>query len=123
MTVMLYKNEEPESQNLTTDWATKLTASGSLGDAANEAEYMIWVSAEYTGSAIDKAAEIKVLLDGNEVAFEAYTPPVANQVRVFNSMGMAHLHGGIHELIMQVRAAAIPNTVRCRRARLLLIKH
>jgi hypothetical protein len=121
MTVILYQNQEAETQNATVDWAEKVSASGPLPDG--EAHYMIWASAEYTGSATNKNAEVRVLLDGAEVALEQLTPPVTNQIRVFNSFGLVVLNGGTHSIALEFRAGSIPNTVRCRRARILVMKH
>lgn len=121
MSVMLYLNEEAETQNTTNVWQSKLGGSKDLG--TEEGNYMIWASAEYSGSATTKVSSIEVLLDGVEVALEQYTPPIVNQVRVFNSMGLVHLTGGSHTLELLFRSESTPNTTRCRRARILIMKH
>lgn len=119
MTVVIFNNDESETQYTTDVWTDKLSTSGTIGTG----DYIIWICAEFTGSATNKVAEIRVLVDDVERAFEQLTPPVANQVRTFNSMGLMNLESGSHTIKIQVRSGTTPNTTRCRRARILVMKH
>jgi hypothetical protein len=118
LTVVAYASDESETPFTTSVWATKTSASGTL----TAGDYIIWASAEYTGDSVSKISAIRVLLDGTEVASEAITPAVSNRYITFSSMGLKTLAAGSHSLVMEVRSETIPQTTKCRRARMLVMK-
>lgn len=120
MTVVIYANDETLTETTSDVWVDKVSASGTIGAG----HYIIWASAEYTGSATNKVSEIRVLLDDVEVAFGQQVPDIANQVENFAPMGLVeYIAGGTHTIKLQFRSGTTPNTTRCRRARLLVMKH
>ena len=120
MTVILFENEESESENQSTDWQTKISKSG---DIDNDGEFIIWTSAEITGINTNRIVQARVLIDGIERTFDIFKPVISGLYRSFSSMGLIHLSMGNHSVEIQFACYTTPQIAKMRRARILVMKH
>ena len=120
MTVILFNNDESESSVSATGWNTKLSISGNIESSG---EFIVFVTAEFTGTATNRGVATRVLVDEVERGYDSFIPQIADSYRTYTSMGLMNLNAGEHSIRIEFGCNQSGQTAKCRRARILVMKH
>jgi len=117
MTIMFYDSVATGLPITSSEWTQVSSKTGTLRATGN----FIFLSSEYGGTSSNVAIGIRVLLNGNEVAFDYHMPSIANQYKKFTDFGI-YIPVAEEEvtLSIEVRALAAGQTVLTRRIRLMV---
>jgi hypothetical protein len=118
MTVVANATSEDLSSNATTNWQTKVSASGTLPAGW----YNIWTCMELSCSKAGTAVLMQVLLDGVAVNEQTYRPSVANDPLIISPFGRVQLAEGQHSISIQFKTSSASATAYMRRARIMVMK-
>ena len=119
MTVMFHDSIATGTPITSQEWTAVATKAGNLRAVTN----FVFISAEYGGSSANKDIGIRIMLNGNEVAFDYYTPSVANQYRKFTDFGIyTPVADEEVTLSVEVRALGTEQTVITRRIKIMVMQ-
>ncbi len=121
MTVIDWAKKEAEVEISETDWAEVVHRTYTT--KRDNEEYFAHISCEYTCPNIDTIVGVRILVDGQEKAFDASKVVASNVYKAFASLLLETLDSGPHVLELQAKTTNSAYPVKVRRVRLLVIKH
>lgn len=120
MTVMAYDESEAESETSETSWQEKLSTLVELGD--KPAPYLMFFTAEINGTLTNKLVYVRCVVDAVEIGRVVLKPNDSAEWSVFSGF-KGQVVSGDKTVRIQFRAASGGQTVKIRRARIIVIKH
>ena len=120
MTVMAYEENEDESETFDVLWQDKLSILVELGETP--APYLMFFTAEISGTATNKLIYARCMVDAVEIGKVIIKPNSSGEWTVFSGF-KGKVISGDKTVTIQFRAESASQTMKIRRARIIVIKH
>lgn len=118
MTLMFYDSVLQEQQVTSVNWIEIASKTGHL----NARENLVWVSAEYTGTATNRDLFIQVKVDGQVVSNDYFRPSVSGEYRKFCDFGLFLATEGEHTISLEGKIGSAGTVLTVRRIRLAIMQ-